>query len=131
MVYLGINKANKKGKKNMRIPRQLREEAEPGRLERARTASTSKYHTTLTGCTCPDFTYRGGHCKHMLALALAKKRETFAICVGDKVRVMHERVSSGMVGQEGIVVDKAGEWYDVLVEDQVISFTVGDIVLAE
>lgn len=33
-------------------------------------ASGHVYHTSLTGCDCPDFTFRHRPCKHMFALAI-------------------------------------------------------------
>lgn len=45
-----------------------------GRADRAlglaQTGEKRPYVTTLWGCTCPDSRFRGGVCKHRLALVL-------------------------------------------------------------
>ncbi len=35
-------------------------------------ARIGPYHITAEGCTCPDFTHRGGWCKHRLAARMAR-----------------------------------------------------------
>lgn len=49
-------------------------DVERGRLNRAlglaQSGEERPYITTATSCTCPDFKYRGGTCKHVAALQL-------------------------------------------------------------
>jgi hypothetical protein len=86
----------------------------PARLNKAlsivQSRTETKYFTTHSSCTCPDNSYRGVVCKHMLALIMV----TPDLAVGDQVSViMFPEVSGRIMEIEHGDALVKGQWYDL------------------